>query len=223
MRSAFSASSSASVTEPLASSRRMRFIRARSHMWKPRFGSAGVAGAAGAAPAASGTSAHGTASHPLNSRRRGSSHSKHFPSPTAAAVMVFTRFCAPSVPHRWVQGPQTLHSERAQSTSQACMLQIWVSTCAPQGVPPFGAWITTRSRDCVPPPQVRVHSLNGAHSPSLQSTGQGCRLHSSTLDSGGHGLPAGPGGETTLRVRLRVPVPHSTLQGPGDQTETMQS
>merc|ERR1719265_559101 len=172
--------------------------------------------------AGSESGSQGNGGQGLNSRRKSSSHSQHLPSPTGGAVTVFSRFCAPP-PHRWEQGPHMDHSDSTQSTSQASMLNSCVSVVVPHGDPPFAGTATPRSRDWVPPPQEREQVAHSAHGCMTQSTGHGCRLHSSSRSSTGHSCPDGPAGAIICRVRVRVPPPHSALHGPAAHELTSQS
>ena len=95
------------------------------------------------------------------------------------------------------------------------------------GVPPCSAAVVTvRLRACVPPPHVTEHASNAPHTLSTHATGHGCALHAcaSTSDAHAASLPPYAAAVVTLRVRVWLPPPQSTLHAPnGPQTDVAQS
>jgi hypothetical protein len=59
---------------------------------------------------------------------------------------------------------------------------------------------------------------------TLQSTGQGCVLHTSVSDSAGQGAPVPLWGTTTVRVLVLEPPPHVAVHGlKSEKSLTLQS
>merc|ERR550537_1386691 len=140
----------------------------------------------------------------LYCKRAGDHLLAHFPAPSGACFTNFWRLRVPpsqSLEHQ----DHLVHSVKSQSFSHALMLHAMDSDVEPQGLPPyFMARSTSRTRCWTPPPHSALHLLQPLQVATLQSTGQGCKLHFFIAAKGKHLAPPF-GWATTLRVSFCSP------------------
>jgi hypothetical protein len=132
-------------------------------------------------------------------------------------------------PQDSLQVDQSLQALTAQSTltTQAWVLQSWLSLRAGQARPPFDAGVTTvRVRCWVPPPHVFEQTDQSLQALTAQSTGGGHAwlLHGCISARAGQAAPPLEAGVMTARVRPWVPPPQlfehidQSLHGPTTQS-----
>ena len=116
-------------------------------------------------------------------------------------------------PHETEQLPQSCHALSLQSTGHSLVLQLCVSSSAPQAVPPWsGAIFCVRLRTCTPLPHVSEHPPQLPQAFISQWIGHAFtkQLDERALSASAHAAPAcGPvlGHASTLTVRLSTLVP----------------
>merc|ERR1719296_191312 len=159
----------------------------------------------------------------LNCTRCSEKGSAHLPVPFSGTMTVFIRLLVPP-PQAREQSAHSVHSESAQSTSQASSPQDSASSVSPQGSPSCsGSTCTARLRARTPPPQAAVQADHWLHSSATQSTGHGKSLHDSVFSSGGQDKPLPTVWVMTLRVLLKAPPPQDTEHSSSFHSDTSQS
>jgi hypothetical protein len=109
-------------------------------------------------------------------------------------------------------------------TGHGSVLQARDSSSAGHAAPPLAAAVTMlRVRTWVPPPQGSEQGPQADQSLTTQSTGHGSVLQERDSLSTGQAAPPLAAATTMLRVRIWVPPPQGSEQGPqSDQSETTQ-
>jgi hypothetical protein len=131
-----------------------------------------------------------------------------------ACVIRRVRLCVPE-PHVTVHVSHVEYGDTVQSTGQEPVLHIRDSLSAPHATPPKAtARDSLRWRICSPPPQVAVHGVQSPKEDATQSTGQFDVLHTWVSSICKHCLPPKAGYVSTLRERVRSPVPHVREHAP---------
>lgn len=134
--------------------------------------------------------------------------------PLVAGFCVRVRTFAPS-PHEVEQAPKVPQLPQAQSTGQACLLQLCASRPVPvHWAPPLADCVATvRFLVEVPLPQLWEHRLNFDQLLHVQSTGHGCELQDSvSLPLPMHGTPPCMAPVATARYLILEPPPHELEQ-----------
>mmetsp|Transcript_60660 Transcript_60660/g.167779 ORF Transcript_60660/g.167779 Transcript_60660/m.167779 type:complete len:235 (+) Transcript_60660:674-1378(+) len=126
-------------------------------------------------------------------------------------------------PQPLLQVPQPLQRPRMQFLLQDWVLQASASSVRSHGSPPCAAGTLTCLERCrTPPPHLAEQELHPLQAPNLQSTGQGCVLHSSVASSGGHAAPP-LGATVTVRRSWREPRPQGLVHSETTHSLTAQS
>merc|ERR1719453_1127058 len=115
----------------------------------------------------------------------------HVPEPSAACFTIRMRFLVPPS-QSLEQRLHLVHRCSTQFLEQAATWHAFVCEVSPHGFPSYRmGTFTSRTRCCTPPPHLAEHLLHPVQDLSLQSIGQGPRLHLRLATSGKH-LAPGP-------------------------------
>ena len=153
------------------------------------------------------STAHGVVLHAWSS-----ASVSHASPPYATSCSTLRRRVLVPWPHDVLHALQSPQADSMQSAGHLWVLQRFVSTSAPHGLPPNACAVTMpRRRLLSPPPHDIVHGLHALNTEVTQSTGHGSSLHARACDAKGHTLPGGFC--STLRCCVCVPDPQEREHG----------
>lgn len=136
----------------------------------------------------------------------------HAVPPLAAGVATVRVRCCWPLPHVCEHADQPLHGFTAQLVAHGGETQFSVSTVVPHAPPHCAAVVVVRPRERVPSPHDTEHADQPVQPVCEHGCGQHGSWHESSSESGGHAMPPLAAGVVTVRVRVRVALPHVTAQ-----------